>query len=206
MNIFDVIKNELIKNRAIKLASAGKYDQAIKLTKRIKSMRTTFMKVVPDEGMFAYELRALAFRLYSKKKHKAALHLYLKAEELIDSVKTVDRIIDKEFETAKNYSDIANCRQALKDIDGARIALDKCLVLLEQMLEPHYLWQGINRQYKMILTSWINEAVVFQDNMLIERILKQYAQVEIAIVESMSETRIVDYWYKWPQVPPISLH
>lgn len=206
MNIVDIIKNELIKDRVIKQALAGKSDKAIQLTKQIKSMRTTFMKVVPDEGMFAFELRALAFRLFSKKKYNASLDFYLRAEELIESVKTADTNIDKEFETAKNYSDIANCKLALKDLDGARIALDKCISILEQLPEPDYLWQGINRQYQIITSSWKRKGSVFQDDILLDRINKRFVQVEKSIIESLSETRIVDYWYRWPQVPPISLH
>ncbi|MDX2107553.1 MAG: hypothetical protein SFY67_14225 [Candidatus Melainabacteria bacterium] len=207
MNIIEIIKNEFLKSEVLKLASQGKFDDAIGCASKIKSMRTEpFMNAVPDEGMFAYELRLLGFRLFAKKKFEASLQFYLKADELIDSIKTVDRIIDKQFETAKNYSDIANCKMALKDLDGARIALSKSISLLEQMPEPPYLWKGINHQYQMITSTWKREAPCFQDDILLDRINKRFVQVEKAIIESLGEARIVDYWYKWPQVPPISLY
>ena len=74
------------------------------------------------------------------------------------------------------------------------------------MPEPAYLWKGINRQYQMITSTWKREASCFQDDILLERINKRFVQVEKAIIESLSDVRIVDYWYKWPQVQPISLY
>jgi len=211
MNILEIFNNELAKSKVVKLACRGEVEQALNLCKQIKSMRyLPFMSEVPDEGMFASELRALGFRLFAKKQYQAALQFYTRADELIESTSILnsisEEIVDKQFERAKNYSDLANCKMALKDIKGAAEALGQCLSILEQMPKPPHLWQGINRQYQMICSSWKREVSKLQDESLIDRVNMRFNAVEHAILESRSEVRIVDYWYKWPQVPPIALH
>lgn len=187
---------------ALKLVKSGQTKMAISLVSKTSRQEQAdndvFMKNVPDEGFAAKELRNLGRALYAQKRYEDALDCYQEAGKLLSSVKVASPPVDLDVELLKNYGDCGNCLVALGRLDEGFMAFEECQRLFAEL--PQALWRGTNVTLRVMLTT---QAGIFRQH---GRAAEQ-AQTESYIKQldnslkiHFNGTKLVDYWYQWPQV------
>lgn len=193
-------------NQVMLIMQEGDTDKALDYAKKLDFERELpHMKDVPDEGMQASNIRRLALRMFQNRDFKYALSFYKEAGKMLDGIVLTEKNSDKDFETAKNFSDLASCHLVLNEIAEAKTALAASLDLMDTLPAAGELWQGILLEQQMMFESWSNAGAKLADAALLERVNKQFPVVKKAYEDFYSRAEINDYWYRWPQVAPVTL-
>lgn len=188
--------------QALKLAKSGQTKIAMSLvtktSRKEQADSSTFMKNVPDEGFAAKELRHLGLALYAQKKYADALICYQEAGRLLSSVKVPSPPVDLDVELIKNYGDCGNCLIALGRLEEGFTAYEESQRIFAEL--PQALWRGTNLTLRAMLEKQAQNYLQHgrpKEQAEAERLVKQ---LDGSLKIEFSGTKIVDYWYQWPQV------
>lgn len=193
-------------NDVMLILQEGDTNKALEYAKKLDFDRELpFMANVPDEGMQASNIRRLALRMFQNRDFKYALSFYKEAGQMLQNIVLAEKVLDKDFETAKNFSDLACCHLEMNEIADAKTALSTCMDMIEAMPAAGELWQGILVDQQFMFESWSTAGTKLGDSALLERVNKQLALVKKAYEDFYSRPEIKDYWYHWPQVAPATL-
>ncbi len=184
----------------------GDTNKALEYAKKLDFDRELpHMAEVPDEGMQANNIRRLALRMFQNRDFKYALSFYKEAGQMLQAIVLPEKNTDKDFETAKNFSDMALCHLELNESADAKTALAACLDLMDTLPASGEIWQGILLEQQLMFECWSRVGDKLGDSALIERVNKQLPVVRKAYEDFYSRAEISDYWYRWPQVAPATL-
>lgn len=187
---------------ALKLIKSGQTKMAISLVSKTSRQEQAdndvFMKNVPDEGFAAKELRNLGRALYDQKRYEGALSCYQEAGKLLSSVKVPSPPVDLDVELLKNYGDCGNCLIALGRLEEGYMAFEECHRLFAEL--PQALWRGTNVTLRAMLSRQVD---IYRQHGKIaeqEQTESYIKQLDSSLKLHLSGTKLVDYWYQWPQV------
>lgn len=187
---------------ALKLVKSGQTKMAISLVSKTNRQEQAdndiFMKNVPDEGFAAKELRNLGRSLYEQKRYEDALNAYQEAGKLLSTVKVKSPPVDLDVELLKNYGDCGNCLIVLGRFDEGFMAFEECHRLFSEL--PQALWRGTNVTLRAMLTR---QASIYREHGRATELAQTESyikQLDSSLKLHLSGTKLVDYWYQWPQV------